>query len=168
MANKKFSLTEDVDACVLADDRNGLLNALVSVCFRDRNFSTGEFDDGLQYVTSKYPEEKLYDASCFPEYPLYAPKIEMQEELEQDAFPTALTYLRFNFCKDRIADTRRLGQYLYPESTSQSSQQKECKETAPPTKDRNKTNPLLIAAQLVAVVAAAVAVILFLKHLFLG
>lgn len=154
MSYKNFNLTDEIDSFIKDDDRDGILDTLISVCFRDSNFSTGEFDAGVEYTTQKaspaYPESKLYDSRCSSNFPLFGEKVDAGESFEEADFENALTSLRLNFCEQRIEDMKKLGRSIYPVN---------------PTQGRNSMNPFKVIAGVIAAIVAVIAVILFLKNL---
>lgn len=87
--------------------------ALTSINLKDRNFSTGAFDEGLKYVESQnisglYDE---FDGESF----------KPESEWDQEYWTYINVSLMDNFCRERIEELKKVGRKLYPiQSTAQS------------------------------------------------
>jgi len=90
------------------EERNVLhiKSALTSITLKDRNFSTGEFDEGLRYVESKNIAG-LYDDFDGEE-------LKPESEWNQDYWTYINVSLVDNFCKERIDLLKKIGRKIYP------------------------------------------------------
>ena len=90
------------------EERNVLhiRSALTSITLKDRNFSTGEFDEGLRYVESKNIAG-LYDDFDGEE-------LKPESEWNQDYWTYINVSLVDNFCKERIDLLKKIGRKIYP------------------------------------------------------
>ena len=102
------------------EERNVLhiKSALTSITLKDRNFSTGEFDEGLRYVESKNIAG-LYDDFDGEE-------LKPESEWNQDYWTYINVSLVDNFCKERIDLLKKIGRKIYPVQSTQ-------KTVTPPT-----------------------------------
>ena len=148
MGYKNFKLTEEIDTFLAENDRRKIISALTSICYLDRNFSTSAFDDGVEYVV----EQKRYTQLWEPFQdtpPLFQPRIDGKDpHLCEEDYPKAIAHLKLNFCPERVEDTRRLGQYLFPI--------KDTPQKSAPTHSSKRSSSNM--TQIIAAVAAAAAV----------
>ena len=149
-----------IEKGIAENDVNGLRESIGSICYTCRDFSDGEFDEVVNYVVSK--GISLFETALNGEL-VSANK----DTFTDEDFARAVFELKRNFCKERIADVKKIGATLYKKVTSSMdtangtgrSPNAECLQTI-------ITNKLKIAglgAAGVAMVAVAVIVILSLK-----
>ena len=87
-------------------DIKALREALGSICYTSRDFSSGEFDDMVKYVESK--GIRIKDDRLVGE-----PLISSQKDTFEDGdFAKALFELKKNFCDERIEDVKIIGKKL--------------------------------------------------------
>ena len=103
----------DKNLIAAVEERNVLhiKSALTSITLKDRNFSTGEFDEGLRYVESKNIAG-LYDDFDGEE-------LKPESEWNQDYWTYINVSLVDNFCKERIDLLKKIGRKIYPVQSTQ-------------------------------------------------
>ena len=149
-----------IEKGIAENDVNGLRESIGSICYTCRDFSDGEFDEVVNYVVSK-------GISLF-ETDLNGELVSANKDTFTDEdFARAVFELKRNFCKERIADVKKIGETIYkkaPASTDTTkgtgtSPNAECHQTI----NSNKLKIAGLVAAGVAIVAVAVIVILSLK-----
>lgn len=106
-------LTEEIDKAIQGNDRKSILATLTNVCLRDPTFSSNSFQDALCHAEKNYTV--LYEEFREGEHPLYGARVDIGDEtLQKNDFGDSLVHLEQNFCEKRIADTKKLGRFLYP------------------------------------------------------
>lgn len=115
MSYKSFTASNRVDKELQRGNRRGVCRLLINICEFDPAFSTGEFDDALEYVC-KIKGVDIYEPFEAKLNPLYEERIALKDpSLQKDDFVTSVAYLLENFCPERIEDTKKLGRYLFPD-----------------------------------------------------
>lgn len=103
--------------------------ALTSINLKDRNFSTGAFDEGLKYVESQNISG-LYDK-------FDGETFKPEAEWDQSYWTYINVSLMDNFCRERIEELKRVGRKIYPAQatpqTQSSVQPSARKKNQPPT-----------------------------------
>ena len=151
---------EAIEKGILERDIKGLRESIGSICYTCRDFSNGEFDEVVEYVLSK--GILLFDSVL--EGALIS---DTKDIFNDEDFARAIFELKRNFCKERIADVKKIGKTLYKKETSSnanstgtgSSPNVECHQTT-------KSNRLKIAGLVAAgaaIVAIAVVFVLIVK-----
>lgn len=87
----------------------GLREALGNICYTNRSFSNGDFDKAFELIKSK-------GIDIMEEFDNSEPLIlsnKKLEELGHDDFTLAVFNMKENFCKERIAEAKKIGKYLY-------------------------------------------------------
>lgn len=102
-----------LDERIKAGDRTALISLLTNICYVDKNFSTGEFDEALNYVKERYGE--IFAPSFDADPPLYGPRVQNGEQLTNKDFTDAVAHLNYNFCQERVDDIKKLGKHLFPQ-----------------------------------------------------
>ena len=97
---------ESIERGIANNDIVGLREAIGSICYTSRDFSSGEFDEVLRYVESK--GIKLKDDTLDGELISDGKTAYTDED-----FARAVFMLKKNFCKERIADVKKIGKALY-------------------------------------------------------
>lgn len=124
-----------IESGIEKNDIKALRRALGNICYTNRNFSNGEFDEVVCYVESK--GIKLKDDALVGD-----PTISSQKSAFTDEdFAMAVLELKENFCDERIQDVKTIGKKLYtakPEASKQNS--KSPKETMPKTEKKEGAN----------------------------
>ncbi len=98
---------EAIERGILENDLEALRESVGSICYTCRNFKNGEFDEVVEYVISRG-------------IPLLDPDLngelvsEGKESFTDADFARAVFELKENFCEERIADVKRIGEALYP------------------------------------------------------
>lgn len=115
MSYKKFDMSDLVDKALQEENLRSARCVVANICPFDRTFTTGEFEDALEYVRDIKGVDiyEPFDASLKP---LYTERVDRKDPtLEEDDFAVSVAYLKENFCPERIEDTKKLGRYLFPE-----------------------------------------------------
>lgn len=111
-------------------DVKALREAIGSICYTSRNFSSGEFDEVICYVESKgivLKDEQL----------IGNPTISSQKSnFTDEDFAKAIFELKRNFCDARIEDVKVIGRALY------SKQTRVVAETAKPVVKTESSRPI--------------------------
>ena len=97
---------ESVEKAILLEDIEGLREIIASICYVRRDFSTGEFDELVDYVINKgieLKDDKLVGQLIS----------EGKTTFTEDDFPMAILELKENFCDERIEDVKKIGRALY-------------------------------------------------------
>ena len=96
-----------IEAGIQNKDIKALREAIGSICYTSRDFSSGEFDEIVRYVESK--GIRLKDESLIGN-----PTISSQKQSFTDEdFAKAIFELKKNFCHERIQDVKTIGKALY-------------------------------------------------------
>lgn len=114
MSYKKFDNSDLVDKALQEENLRSARCVISNICPFDRTFTTGEFEDALEYVIKVKGVDifEPFDASLNP---LYGERVDRKDPtLEEDDFAVSVAYLKENFCPERIEDTKKLGRYLFP------------------------------------------------------
>ena len=144
---------------IAKNDVNGLREAIGSICYTSRDFSSGEFDEIVRYVTGKGVQLK--------DEPLKGMLVSTGKTMFTDEdYARAIFELKKNFCDERINDVKAIGKVLYKKPTYQPKSEAKttpnyCGATSPNVQSHQKTNYIPV----VAVVLVAVAVIAVLVYL---
>ena len=119
MAYKKFVSSERVDRALKSGDISTVKQLLVNVCKFDRTFSSGEFEDAMEYVC-KVKGVNIFEPLDETLGHLYSERVERKDPtLGEDDFTASVVCLKENFCPERIEDAKKLGRYLFPEEMHQ-------------------------------------------------
>ena len=103
--NKFDSLDEKIEK----NDVDYLRDAIGSICYISRDFSSGDFDAAIKYVESKGIKLKEpYNGK--PELILNKKKL---SECTEDDFRDAVFELKENFCTERINEVKKIGKYMF-------------------------------------------------------
>lgn len=95
-----------IEKAILEKDVNRLREAMGDICYTNRSFSDGEFDQVLGYIGSKGID--IFDLQ------LNGKLIsEDKSEYSDDDFARAVFELKKNFCLERINDVKKIGKILY-------------------------------------------------------
>lgn len=146
---------EAIENGIKNKDVKALREAIGSICYTSRDFSSGEFDEAIQYVESKgiqLKDEKL----------IGDPTISSQKDsFTDDDFADAIFELKNNFCDERIKDVKNIGKKLYGSSKKTIVPQK-AHGTSPkaPCHQDSKTGSKI---GLVAIVIVVIVVLLILR-----
>lgn len=115
MSYKKFVSSERVDRALQSGNIRIVKQLLVNVCKFDRTFSTGEFEDAMEYVC-KVKGVNIFEPLDETLMPLYSERVDRNDPtLGEDDFTASAVCLMENFCPERIEDTKKLGRYLFPD-----------------------------------------------------
>ncbi|MCM1025882.1 MAG: hypothetical protein NC432_05575 [Roseburia sp.] len=100
-----------IEQGIAGKDVGALREAIGSICYTSRNFSSGEFDEAIKYVEAH--GIKLKDDALAGN-----PTISSQKDVFSDEdFARAVFELKRNFCDERIRDVKTIGKKLYSTST---------------------------------------------------
>ena len=97
---------ETIEQKIADNDVSSLRESIGNICYIDRDFSSGEFDEVLRYVESK--GIKLKDDTLDGELISDGKTAYTDED-----FARAVFMLKKNFCNERIADVKKIGKALY-------------------------------------------------------
>ena len=101
---------EAIENGIRERDVEALREAIGGLCYACPDFSDGEFDEVVAYVTAQ-------------EIPLLDPALDGEligadkESFTDEDFARAVFELKRNFCEERIADVKAIGMALYGENT---------------------------------------------------
>lgn len=113
---QKYKIIEDA---IAQKDIEALREAVGSICYASRDFSSGEFDQVVNYIESK--GIRLKDDSL-----IGPPTISSQKDtFDEEDFTIAVFELKNNFCDERIQDVRTIGQALYGSDSQKESLSKD-------------------------------------------
>lgn len=119
MSYKNFRQTDLMDEALQKGNLDSARCVVTNLCPFDRTFTTGKFDDALEYA-HKVKGMNLYEPFDSSLNPLYAERIARNDPtLEEKDFAYSVSFLQDNFCPERIEDTKKLGRYLFPEEMHQ-------------------------------------------------
>lgn len=150
---------ESIERGILQNDVKALRESIGSICYTCRDFSNGEFDEVVKYVLEK--GIKLMDDTLVGELVSSGKATYTDED-----FARAIFELKKNFCKERIADVKKIGTTLYRKKEEPKSQ---TVGTSPNVQSHQAPNNAklkvagLVAAGLAVVAVAVILVILFKK-----
>lgn len=115
MSYKKFEMTHLIDQALQEGNLKSARRVIANVCPFDRTFTTGEFEDALEYVRVIKGVD-IYEPFDESIKPLYAERVDQKDpSLEEKDFAYSVASLKRNFCPERIEDTKKLGRYLFPD-----------------------------------------------------
>ena len=104
---------------------SALREAIGNICFTSKDFSSGEFDEAINYVKSKGID--------ILDYELIGDLVSKgKDTYSKDDFADAVFMLQENFCKERIADVKKIGRAVYGQK----------KPASPPSPPRPQTPPV--------------------------
>lgn len=98
---------EAIEKGIADHDVKALREAVGSICYTSRDFSSGEFDEAVRYVESQ--GIRLKDASLTGDPVVSGGK----STFTDDDFARAVFELKRNFCEERIQDVKTIGRILY-------------------------------------------------------
>lgn len=100
---------ESLERDIKNRDIKKLREGISSICYVRRDFSTGEFDELVDYVINRGIELKDKE--------LIGKLIsEGKENYDEEDFSRAIFELKKNFCDERIEDVKKIGRALYGKS----------------------------------------------------
>ena len=97
---------EEIEKGIADNDIERIREAIGNICYTSRDFSSGEFDEVLRYVESKGIKLKVdaLDGEFISDG---------KTAYTDEDFARAVFMLKKNFCKERIADVKKIGKALY-------------------------------------------------------
>ena len=115
MRYKNFDMVDLIDKALNEGNLRSARRVISNICPSDRTFTTGEFEDALEYVRDVKGVD-IYEPFDPMLKPLYAERVDLKDPtLEEDDFAASVACLKENFCPERIEDTKKLGRYLFPD-----------------------------------------------------
>ena len=152
---------EAVESGIAERDVEKLREAMGNICYTDRSFSTGEFDNQLKNIRDNGVDifDKALDGELVSEG---------KTSYTDDDFARAVFELKNNFCLERIEDVKKIGRALYkpapkPEPAVRTAVS-QSKGTSPNSQSHRGTiNKTAVAVAAVAAVMIVVLLILVLK-----
>lgn len=149
---------EAIETGIKNNDVKALREAIGSICYTSSDFSSGEFDEAIEYVESKGIQ--LKDDALIGDPTISSQK----QDFSDEDFARAIYELKENFCDERIQDVKTIGKALYrtnlPEKTDAPAQDTGTLPNGQGHQPNNNTLPVI--AGLVAVVLVVLLVILLL------
>ena len=103
---------EAIEYGIAKNDVKALREAIGSICYTNRDFSNGEFEEAVKYVESKgiQLKDKVLKGN---------PTISNQKsDFTDEDFAKAIYELKKNFCDERINDVKTIGMKLYGKKVS--------------------------------------------------
>lgn len=157
---------ETIENGIKNNDIRALREAIGSICYTNRDFSSGEFDEAIRYVESH--GIKLKDPALIGE-PLISSR---KRTFTDDDFADAIFELKSNFCDERIKDVKTIGKELYGNSfkdvkphsnTQNTSIQKTDYGTDPNVLSHRNSNKGMAIGLVAVVVIVLIIILLLLK-----
>ncbi|MBR6012917.1 MAG: hypothetical protein IK062_03925 [Selenomonadaceae bacterium] len=132
-------MDKNLMSAVAEKNLTAIKTALTSINLKDRNFSTGEFEEGLKYVESQNISG-LYDT-------FDGETFKPESEWDQSYWTYINVSLMDNFCRERIEELKKVGRKIYPvqsmpktqPTTVQSVQKENQSSTTPQHSATNQT-----------------------------
>lgn len=138
---------DSIEKAILENDIERLREGIGSICYVDGAFSTGEFDEVVNYVLQK--GIRLKDSELKGK--LVSDK---KSNYTEDDFVNAVFELKNNFCDERIRDVKKIGRSLYKkENTDQTKLAKINTKHLTSSSINNKNNTKQIATILAGVIS---------------
>lgn len=154
---------EAIEDGIEKKDIKALREAIGSIIYTSRNFSSGEFDEAVKYVESK--GIKLKDDALIGKPTISSQKNQFTEE----DFVRAIFELKKNFCDERIQDVKHISKTLYsskaqsqPDLTASRAISKDAGKLPNQQSHQKKDNTLIIVG-LVAVIVIVIVILLVVK-----
>lgn len=141
---------DSLDDKIYANDVDYLRDAIGSICYISRDFSSGEFLEAISYVESK--GIKLKEDSLVGELVSKGKKT-----FTEDDFEDAVFELKENFCQERIDDVMMIGKAVY------GGRPKPTQDSASPNAESHHDNNKLPFNVVAAIIAVAAVIILLVK-----
>lgn len=141
---------ESIENGIATNDINGLREAIGTLCYTSRDFSSGEFCEAIKYVESK--GIKLKEDSLVGELVSKGKKT-----FTEDDFEDAVFELKENFCQERIDDVMMIGKAVY------GGRPKPTQDSASPNAESRHDNNKLPFNVVAAIIAVAAVIILLVK-----
>lgn len=131
---------EAIENGIASRDIKKLREAIGSLCYTSRDFSSGEFDEAIRYVEGHGIKIKEnYNGE---------PLISQEKTMYSDEdFANAVFELKNNFCNERIEDVKRIGKILYKKKTKKQQESEKQIETTVKLSSQNGTSPNLQSHQ---------------------
>lgn len=146
---------EAIEKGIEQHDIKGLREAIGSICYTSRDFSSGEFDEAVRYVEKK--GIKIKDDSLIGEL-VSSGKTDYTDE----DFARAVFELKKNFCDDRIEDVKKIGKSLYKPVQKEAAHESRPSGTSPKVQSHQKRASIVPVAVGVLVAVVIVIIIIFL------
>lgn len=141
---------EAIESAVQKRDVKALREAMGSLCYTSRDFSSGEFDEYVRYIEAKGIILK-------DDHLVGPPTVSSQKESFTDEdFAKAIFELKRNFCDERIQDVKKIGKSLYGRSGREENRPQLSEPS--PKSTAGGTSPNGLGHQLGALLAALVLV----------
>lgn len=97
---------EEIENGIANRNISALREAIGNLCFTSKDFSSGEFDEAINYVKNKGID--------IMDYELIGDLVSKgKDTYSKDDFADAVFMLQENFCKERIADVKKIGRAVY-------------------------------------------------------
>lgn len=137
-----FKPSNFLQECIEKRDLNGIKNALYVALNADRYFSTGNFDDILNYAKERVPEFILPDKG---------ETFKPESEWTEDYWSKLSVSLKNEFTMEKVRQLKKMSAKLYPPRTS-SYQSRGGNSESP------KISPIAIAVGAVIVIGIIIAI----------
>ena len=96
-------MDKNLEAAVAEKNVVHIKSALTSIALKDRNFSTGEFDEALRFVAAR--GINLYE-------PFDGENFKTESEWDKNYWQYIKSSLEDNFCQERIDLLKRIGRKI--------------------------------------------------------
>ena len=120
-----MKLYQKIENEISIGDIYALRQAVGSICYTSRDFSSSDFDEAVAYFSSKVPGfmDDHLDGELVSDG---------KSSFVKSDFTKAVFMLKENFCKERIADVKKIGRAVYGQK----------KPASPPSPPRPQTPPV--------------------------
>ena len=128
-------MDKNLVAAIAEKNLSHIKSALTSINLKDPNFSTGEFDEALRYVSQQ--GINLYE-------PFDGENFKHENDWDKNYWLYINASLEDNFCQERITELKKVGRKLYPAQTQSKPAQSPTTSTTQPRQTNSgapKTQP---------------------------
>lgn len=153
-----FEPNKLIKECIEKKDINRLRGTVTGILVRDRNASTGDFENNINYIIDECGITELFE-NFDSTKPLVSDSVKDRRLTDED-FSDAVYYLKNNFCKERIDDVIKIGRELYPKTIEQYEEEENKEQRAKKQKKKEK-----VAKYLTIVIVLIIFAIIALKIL---
>ena len=146
-------------------DVGAIREAIGSICYTNRDFSSGEFDEVIAYVESR--GIRLKDDKLTGKPPISTQK----DVFTDDDYSRAIYELKKNFCDERIEDVKTIGKALYSNNkvkedhTEEKTVKTEGKDPNAKSHQTTQPNKTLIIVLVAGIVLIIIGIVIVIKRL---
>lgn len=151
-------IMDKMKQAIQEDDRQAVLEVLTNISTVDPSFSSGTFDEALQYAEANFGKEKLY--AKYDGGELY------KGNTDKADYGNAVIDMENNFCKERIDATRAFGQRLYGQVGGNNDAKKASSPQGPERPKEEKSNfAMLVSIILLLILGVGIVLSVVMKNL---